>query len=194
MTPVEVLAVVAVGGVATAVAKRSRPGKTKPQRNGAPRSWLVTMYNNTGAAPVKSGDVKGATAELAGRAAAAVIRGKPERGRASTELSIAASRGLDRLADRAASRWEKRVAARPPETIVDRWKNRRASAEPRPGRTIRFRRPDLSGVADRLKPKPEPPPTPPGWRGHDSPRRFPPCPITCSSSTRTGSPDDHLAP
>ncbi|GAA3416322.1 hypothetical protein [Streptosporangium vulgare] len=107
MTPVEVLAVVAVGGVATAVAKRSRPGKTKPQRNGAPRSWLVTMYNNTGAAPVKSGDVKGATAELAGRAAAAVIRGKPERGRASTELSIAASRGLDRLADRAASRWGK---------------------------------------------------------------------------------------
>ena len=157
MTPVEVLAVVAVGGVVTAVAKRS--GKTGRRKSGPRRSWLVTMYNNAGATPVTSPNAKDTAAEVLGRAVGAATRGgKNHTGRAANAVRTAASRGRDRLADRAAPRWEARLAARPAETIVDRWKQRRASAGPR--RKMRFHRPDLRRFADRLKPKPKPEPSP----------------------------------
>ncbi|MFC3983420.1 hypothetical protein [Streptosporangium jomthongense] len=113
MTGLELIVVVAVGGVTLAAVKHLDQGKPRAARKGrgaARQSKLVKIYNNTGAKPVDSTDAAGAAAELTGRALGRAARTGSRRWRA---VRTAASRGRDRLADRAAPRWEKRRDARP---------------------------------------------------------------------------------
>ncbi|MDH2424712.1 hypothetical protein [Sphaerisporangium sp. TRM90804] len=145
----EVVAMLAAGGVVYAVTRHTEKGKRiRATRSGKragrlPRkSRLVVMYNNTGAKKLESDDAATAAAELAGR----VI------GRGSSRAWRAARTTSER-------RWAQRETVRPAETVLDKWRTVHHS---RPRRT-RPRRRKLSDWFKPAKDESAPPPqeTPP---------------------------------
>lgn len=144
------------------VSRTAKPARTEGATGNTPRrSWLVKAYNSSGARKVDSNDLRGATAELAGRAAGAMGRRSKTRWvRRWTAVQTAAERSRTRRENR----WQK--AGRQPLLFSRKPKPTPEQVEPtavippaKPSQEPRAT-PGPEPPKRHLRPVPDPEPTP----------------------------------